>query len=87
MYSLDTNVFMDWQSRFYPLDLFIQLGNDIEALILRGEWRAVDLVREEIDAVGTPGLRAWAHAHPIVFVPLSPEIQVEAAALRRRIRS
>jgi hypothetical protein len=81
VYSLDTNVFMDWQSRFYPLDLFVTLEKRAEALIASGECLAVDLVREEIDAVGTPGLRAWTKLHPSIFLPLSPDIQVEAASI------
>lgn len=42
---------------------------------------AVELVREEIDAVGTPGLRAWASGQAGLFLPLSPEIQREAATI------
>ena len=62
LYSLDTSLFMDWQARAYPLDVFATLAQRIEALIADGSAAAVDLVREEVDAVGTPGLRAWAKA-------------------------
>lgn len=81
MYSLDTSFFMDWQARYYPLDLFASLESKIEGLIASGTCAAVQLVRVEIDAVGTPGLRAWAAKHAGLFLPLSPEVQIEAAAI------
>jgi hypothetical protein len=81
MYSLDTSVLMDWQARFYPLDVFVSLETKIEALISSGNCKAVDLVREEIEAVGTPGLRSWVAGHSGLFVPLSPAVQGEAAAI------
>lgn len=81
MYSLDTSVFMDWQARYYPLDVFGGLADRIGSLIRTGEGKAVDLVREEIEAVGTPGLRAWVKQQKGLFAPLTPEVQVEAAAI------
>jgi len=81
MYSLDTSFFMDWQARYYPLDLFTSLEKKIEALIATGSCGAVQLVQEEINAVGTPGLRAWATNQSGLFLPLSPEVQIEAAAI------
>jgi hypothetical protein len=81
MYSLDTSVFMDWQARHYPLDVFVTLEGKIDSMIAAGRGKAVDLVREEIDAVGTPGLRAWVKGRKGLFAPLTPELQVEAAAI------
>lgn len=81
MYSLDTNFFMDWQARYYPLDVFQSLEQRIEGLIQSGECEAIQIVKEEIDAVGTPGLKAWAKKHPVLFTPLIPEVQIEAAAI------
>lgn len=54
MYSLDTNCFMDWQARYYPIDVFTTLESKISAMIASGTCGAIDLVKEEIDAVGTP---------------------------------
>jgi hypothetical protein len=34
--------------------------------------------------VGTPDLKSWTAAHPKVFVPLAPEVQIEAAAIEAR---
>lgn len=64
MYSFDTSVFMDWQARYYPLDLFRSLEGRIEALIDAGECAAVALVHEEITAVGTPDLQSWPRPIP-----------------------
>ena len=72
---------MDWQARYYPLDVFPSLEQKIEVMIQSATCEAVQVVREEIDAVGTPGLKTWAKNHATVFVPLSPEVQLEAAAI------
>lgn len=81
MYSFDTNVFMDWQARYYPLDVFASLGTKIEELITSGQCAAVQLVREEIDSIGTPDLQTWARNHAGLFVPLTPELQAAGAAI------
>lgn len=75
---------MDWQARYYPLDLFPTLNAKIETLISAGDCEAVSLVLEEINAVGTPDLKTWASAHSAVFVPLHPAVQLEAAAIEAR---
>lgn len=84
MYSLDTSTFMDWQARHYPVDLFISLRREIETLIGQGNCAAVDLVMEEIDAVGTPDLRAWARSQKGLFVPLESAVQTEAAGIEAK---
>ncbi|RJQ50218.1 MAG: DUF4411 family protein [Nitrospiraceae bacterium] len=84
MYSFDTSVFMDWQARYYPPDIFTSMVTKIEGLITNGSCSSVQLVKEEIDAVGTPELRAWAKKNPALFVPLDPLVQVEAASIESR---
>lgn len=42
---------------------------------------AVQLVREEIDAVAPANVRAWARNHAALFVPLTPDIQAAGAAI------
>ena len=84
MYSFDTSAFMDWQARYYPPDIFISLVTRIEELIAAGQCCAVELVKEEIDAVGTPELRAWVKKHPALFLTLDPLVQVEAASIESR---
>ena len=81
VYSIDTSFLMDWQARYYPIDVFVSLRKKIEGMIVSGECSAVGLVKEEIDAVDTPGLRAWVKAHARLFIPMTPEIQIEGAAI------
>ena len=61
---------MDWQARFYPPDVFISMVAKIEERVVAGQCSAVELVKEEIDAVGTPELRAWVKKNPALFVTL-----------------
>jgi hypothetical protein len=84
MYSIDTSTLIDWQDRHYPLDVFPSLGSRFEDLVREGHCAAVDLVLEEVEAVASPGLRAWAKNHKGLFVPLAPEIQTEAAGIEAR---
>lgn len=69
LYSIDTNVLMDWQARYYPADIFGSLVGRIDALIDAGRWRAPALVAEEVGAVGTDALKAWAKARKALFLP------------------
>lgn len=82
MYSLDTSALMDWQARFYPMDVFVGLKSKIEALIADDKLRAPQIVREELDAVGTPALKSWARSQSGLFVPLESALQDEAAAIQ-----
>jgi len=75
---------MDWQARYYPLDVFVTLKAAIEGLIKSGDFRAVELVKDEIDSVGTPDLKTWAGSHKNLFVPLAPEVQLEGAAIEAK---
>lgn len=84
MYSIDTSFFMDWQARYYPLDLFPSLNTRVEALIATSGFQAVELVLEELKAIGTPDLKTWASSHKNVFVPLGPEVQLEAATIEAK---
>lgn len=84
MYSLDTSFLMDWHARYYPLDLFPTFSARVEELIKEKRCHAVELVREELEAVGTPDLKAWAANHASLFLPLSPDIQTEAATIEAR---
>ncbi len=81
MYSIDTSVLMDWQARYYPLDIFPSLENRFDDLVAAGNCRAVQLVNEELDSVGTPGLRSWAKAHAALFVPIDAAVQAAASRI------
>lgn len=75
---------MDWQARYYPLDVFVTLNTRIEQLAKSNDFRAVELVKEEINAIGTPDLKTWAGSHKTLFVPLTPNVQLEAAAIEAK---
>ena len=81
IYSADTSSLMDWQARFYPVDVFDTLVGRLNALADTGQLLAPGLVREEIEKVGTAGLKAWADAHKGMFVPTG-ELLVDAQAIQ-----
>ncbi len=83
LYSVDTNVLMEWQFRAYPTDIFESLTTKVDGLIAEGRFLAVGLVEEELAAVGTAELTAWAAARQVVFVPLDG-VLVEAQSIQSR---
>ncbi len=84
MYSMDTSTLMDWQARFYPTDVFVGLKERMEALIASGKLRAPAIVRDELNAVGTPALITWAKGQSDLFVPLDAPLQSAATAIQAR---
>lgn len=82
-YSLDTSSLMEWQARYYPLDVFPSVAAKIFALIQAGRFLAAGLVQEEIQAVGTNELLNWANDNPAVFIP-TPEILAEALSIQNQ---
>ena len=81
LYCVDTNTFMDWQQRYYPIDVFVSLGPKIDNLIADQRFWAPALVREEISVVGNPALNGWADARSNIFVP-NAEVLAEALAIQ-----
>ena len=69
VYVVDTSAFMDWQDRLYPEDVFPSLVVHIDALISSGRLMSVELVRDEVNAMGSVGLQAWAKARATIFAP------------------
>jgi hypothetical protein len=69
LYAVDANVFMDWQFRHYPTDIFPSILTRIDSLIGEKRFYSPALVDEELRKVGTPELTAWSDAHPDVWVP------------------
>ncbi len=83
IYSVDTSVLMDWQFRHFPTDIFTSLVNYVDGMIAEDRWLAPDIVAEELSAVGTAELVAWAKARPQMFVPLA-DVLAEALAVQAR---
>jgi hypothetical protein len=84
MYSFDTSAFMDWQARCYPIDVFASLANKIAEMIVAGACLAIALAEEGINAVGTPGLRAWAKTNSGLFVSLDSMTIIEASSIESK---
>lgn len=53
LYSVDSSAFMDWQARFYPVDVFASIVARVDTLIAANRFVAPALVKEEIGIVGT----------------------------------
>lgn len=83
LYAVDTNVFMDWQARYYPTDVFTSLPMRMESLLAEQRLCAPELVHEELGAVGTAEVTTWAKTHPALWVPTA-ELLVAAIAIQNR---
>lgn len=81
LYAVDTSTFMDWQDRYYPTDVFDSVASKLEALVQGNRFLAPKMVREELGAVASTNLSAWAKKHSKVFVPNS-EVLAEALAIQ-----
>ncbi|MGI8602965.1 MAG: DUF4411 family protein [Verrucomicrobiales bacterium] len=81
--SIDTNVLMDWQARYFPTDIFPSMRDYVDGMIVEERWIAPEIVVEELNAVGTAELVAWAKARPLMFVPLE-DVLAEALAIQAR---
>lgn len=68
-YALDTSVFMDWQARYYPTDIFTSLSIKIDELITERRLYSPALAKEELRVVGTTGLVDWSNAHSGIWEP------------------
>ena len=83
LYSVDSSAYMDWQARFYPVDVFTSIVDRVETLIAARRFMAPALVKEELGAVGIGDLIAWADAHAAIYVP-TRELLVEAQTIQNR---
>lgn len=83
LYAVDTNIYMDWQARHYPTDVFSTLIGRIDGLIAEGRFCSPALVHEELDAVGTSELSEWADDRIPVWVPTA-DILHAALAIQSR---
>lgn len=82
-YSVDTSSLMEWQARYYPLDVFPSVAANVAALISAGRFVAAALVHEEIQAVGTSELINWATENESMFIP-TPEVLAGALAIQNQ---
>jgi hypothetical protein len=80
---VDTSALMDWHDRFYPPDVFPTLARLIADLASDGRFRSVELVADEIGAIGSADLRLWTRAHRSLFEVTSAHL-AEALAIEGR---
>ena len=83
IYSIDASSLMDWQSRFYPTDVFVDLARRIKTLIADERFLAPALVREEVEKVGTTELAEWVGSMNEMFIP-TVEIFAAAQAIQNQ---
>ncbi len=83
LYSVDTNIYMDWHARHYPTDVFVSLIGRIDSLIEAGRLATPELVHEELDSVGTGELSAWAEARPSIWIP-NADVLAAAVSIQAR---
>ncbi len=81
VYCVDTSAFMDWQARYYPIDVFQSVNANLQGLVGAGRLQAPALVRDEINAIGTPDLAAWAKTNAGIFVPTA-DVLTDALAIQ-----
>ena len=81
MYSLDTNIFIDWWERRYPPDVFPSVRKRFESVV-GTKLFAPQRVHDEIQRVGSPDLRVWFGNNSILVVPHDVAIQTEAASIQ-----
>jgi len=82
VYSVDTNVFIDWWERRYPPDVFPSVQKAMDLLSRGGQLHAPERVQEEIDASGSKGLKVWAKQNKSIFLPHDPQLQAEAQRIQ-----
>lgn len=78
MYSIDTNIFLDWWIRRYPSDVFPSVKGSMEGLINQDKFHAPERVLEEINYVGSHSLKNWAKGNKNIFLQHSVDLQNEA---------
>lgn len=85
VYVLDTSALMDWHDRFYPPDVFPSLVVYIDALLAAGRLRSPEMVRDEINSIGSTALQHWVKARPTLFDPTANHLaQALAVAARTK---
>ncbi len=66
-YVLDTSALLDWHDRYYPPDVFASLVGLLDGLIAEGRLMSVQLVLEEVGAMGSRSLGQWAEGRKGMF--------------------
>lgn len=73
-YSIDTSAILDGWRRHYPRDVFPEIWRRSEALIRKGDLRATEEVKRELEKKNDDAL-AWARQQEALFVPIDDLVQ------------
>jgi Domain of unknown function (DUF4411) len=74
LHSFDTSTLLNGRRDLLPPEVFRSLWANVEAMIVNGEIRAVDVVRDELSKRDDE-VNRWARAQPDLFVALDADIQ------------
>ena len=82
-YSIDTSSILDGWRRYYPIDVFPTLWNNLEELIRKGDMKASVEVRYEL-AKKDDAVHAWLKEHDGFYVPIDNRIQREVSGILKQ---
>lgn len=75
LHSFDTSSLLNGRRDLLPPEVFHSLWSNIEAMIVAGEIRAVDVVRDELARREDDSVTQWARAQTGLFVALDADVQ------------
>jgi|SRR5947208_1634745 len=82
-YSVDTSAFLDAWVRYYPLDVFPGMWQQMDLAAKNGTLLASDEVLRELEKKDD-GAHEWVKARPEMLVKLDKEIEVHVSEIMRR---
>jgi Domain of unknown function (DUF4411) len=82
-YSVDTSAFLDAWVRYYPLDVFPGMWQQMDRAAKNGTLLASDEVLRELEKKDD-GAHEWVKTRPEMLVKLDMEIEVHVSDIMRR---
>ena len=82
-YSVDTSAFLDAWVRYYPLDVFPGMWQQMDRAAKNGTLLASDEVLRELEKKDD-GAHGWVKTRPEILVKLDKEIEVHVSDIIRR---
>ena len=83
IYCIDSSSLMEWQARYYPIEIFPGVEKRISELISEKRLITPALVQEEIKAVGTTDLTQWLKNNKEIIIPTN-EILKETMSIQNQ---
>lgn len=82
-YCFDTSSLIECWTRYYPIDVFPGLWDELDGLVTNGEIVSPRDVLTEIEKK-EDGLHKWAKDRPTIFLELDEPIQTATTAILRQ---